>query len=627
MRIHHCLYNVAAIWLFTGSFVFAQLPTTSLQQRALKVAELPQHPRLFADQTKWDSLQQQIEMDDVSSKIYSVVSQTADQTLDKPTVEYVDKGAFWHGPMRQAQGRIMSLAMMFRLTKEQRYLDRAKLEMRALADLSNWYPHHFLDTAEGALGMAIGIDWLHDSLDAQEREYFATALIDKALLASLKVTEEDTWVSGNNNWTAVCHGGLVIAAVAIAERAPELAQQVIDRALKHMPRYAKLYEPAGAYPEGPDYWAYGTTFYILMADTLRTSLGTSCDLERATGFLQTADYTLEMTAPSGRLYNFADNGSAIGFEPVQFWFARELQREDLIEREVHNLDLLKDVIIGGEQRGDASRMLPLALLWRAPKTKDPSAVERSLKWWSQGGAQPQAVMRSAWNDPSATFVGIKGGRANDSHAHMDAGSFIYEANRVRWAVDLGRESYSHARANGISNTELFSTKQSSQRWKIFRCGPESHNLLRFNNADQLVDHTAEVVPIENGFAVELTPVVADEVQSAERQFSLGADRVFTIHDSWSTKGAETRVTWQWLTQATATKTKDGFMLKQAGQTLQIVAKSSHRMRFEIEDVSAPKQAFDSPNPELKRLQILIESPANSTGWLITTAAASTAPGQ
>lgn len=49
---------------------------------------------------------------------------------------------------------------------------------------------------------------------------------------------------------------------------------------------------AGAYSEGPDYWAYGTTFYALMAEALRTSLDATCDLERAPGFLQTADYTL-----------------------------------------------------------------------------------------------------------------------------------------------------------------------------------------------------------------------------------------------------------------------------------------------------------------------------------------------
>ena len=304
----------------------------------------------------------------------------------------------------------------------------------------------------------------------------------------------------------------------MSEREPELSKQIVNRALKHMPRYAELYAPAGAYSEGPDYWAYGTTFYGLMADALQTSFGTTCGLENAPGFLQTADYTLQMTAPSGKLFNFADNGSSLGFEPIQFWFARELHRDDLLDHELTNLSLISEAIISGAPRGDASRMLPLALLWRDPLLKSNPAPTQPLKWWSQGGSQPQAVMRSAWNDPLASFVGIKAGLADDSHAHMDIGSFIFESNGVRWAVDLGRESYPHARANGIPNAELFGTKQASKRWTIFRCG-----------------------------------------------------------------------------------------------------KTDAMISLKMEDVSAPQNKFDSPNPGLTRLKIQLETLSESLGWIEVTA--------
>ena len=172
--------------------------------------------------------------------------------LDQPPVEYVDKGAFWHGPMRQAQGRILALAMNHRLTGDARFLERAKVEMHTLAELPNWYPQHFLDTAEGAVGMAVGLDWLHDALTPQEREHFETALIEKALRACLVDEDKKFWISGDNNWTAVCHGGLVVGALAVAEREPALARRIVERALKNLPRYAELYAPAGAYSEGPD---------------------------------------------------------------------------------------------------------------------------------------------------------------------------------------------------------------------------------------------------------------------------------------------------------------------------------------------------------------------------------------
>ena len=198
-----------------------------------------------------------------------------------------------------------------------------------------------------------------------------------------------------------------------------------------------------------------------------------------------------------------------------------LRRGDLLQREFANLVTLADAIATGAPRGDASRMLPLALIWRDPMLKTAPSPKSPLSWWSEGGSQPQAVMRSAWNDPRATFVGIKAGHADDSHAHMDIGSFIHETDGVRWAVDLGRESYPHARANGLA-ADLFKTEQASKRWSIFRCGPESHNLLRFDNAPQLVEAKGEIRPLPPaagvpGFLVDLSPVVREHVARAERR--------------------------------------------------------------------------------------------------------------
>jgi oligo-alginate lyase len=624
MNRHHFFHRLRAasigVLLLPWSLFAAEnsFQSATLEEKAWE--HLPTHPRLFGDASRWKALNQQIVNDTVSRLIFAVVEISAERVLDKPPVAYVDTGAFWHGPMRQAQGRILALAMTYRLTSDAKFLARAKLEMRTMADLPNWYPQHFLDTAEGALGMAIGLDWLHDALTPEERAHFETALIEKALRTSFEDEDKKTWISGNNNWTAVCHGGLVVAALAVAEREPVLARRIVERALKNMPLYAQLYAPAGAYSEGPDYWAYGTTFYALMAEGLRTTFSTTCGLERAPGFLQTADYTLQMTAPSGKLYNFADNGSALGYEPIMFWFARELRRGDLLRRELTNLSTLTAAMASGAPRDDASRMLPLALLWHDPTLAGPPPPKRSLTWWSEGGSQPQAVMRSAWDDPRATFVGIKAGKADDSHAHMDIGSFILEADGVRWAVDLGRESYPHARANGISNTELFRTTQDSKRWSIFRCGPESHNLIRFNNAPQRVDASAEIRPVPpvdgaQGFIVELTPVVRDQVTSARRQFTLRPDRSVNIRDEWTTRDKATEVTWQWLTQATATTETDGFLLKQSDKSFRLRATASSPLTFAIEDVSQPKNQFDCANPGLSRLVIRLSSPAQRECWI------------
>jgi hypothetical protein len=96
--------------------------------------------------------------------------------------------------------------------------------------------------------------------------------------------------------------------------------------------------------------------------------------------------------------------------------------------------------------------------------------------WTAAGELPIAVMRSAWDDPDATYLAIKGGTPNQSHGHMDVGSFVLEANGVRWALDLGTESYNRMRA---AKLDLWNYSQDSSRWTTFRVGPEGHNILRF----------------------------------------------------------------------------------------------------------------------------------------------------
>jgi hypothetical protein len=611
----HCLACVG------GALVLG----ASLARADVDWSRLAPHPRLFADAARWSALKQQVTDDPVSRQLFAVVRNSAERLLDQPPVAYVDVGAFWHGPMRQAQGRILSLAMTYRLTGDARFLTRAKLEMRTMAALPDWLPRHFLGTAEGALGLATGLDWLHESLTTEERALFVAALVRHALRPSLRVPDEKTWVSGDNNWTAVCHGGMAIAALAIAEHEPALVKQIVDRALRAMPHYAALYAPVGAYSEGPDYWAYGTTFYALLAESLRTALGTTTGLERAPGFLKTADYTLQMTAPGGLLYNFGDNGSGFGYEPVMFWFSRELRRGDLLRREVPNLQKLAEAITTGAPRGDASRMLSLALIWRDPSLPTAPAVSPPLVWWSEGGSQPQAVLRSGWDDPRATFVGIKAGRADDSHAHMDIGSFMLESDGVRWAVDLGRESYPHARANGMA-ADLFKTAQASGRWSIFRCGPDSHNLMRFDGAPPLVTEKAEIRPLPPaadgapGFAVDLSPVVRGQVARAERRIRLHPDRSLSIEDEWTTLSAATSATFQWLTFAEVTPAPDGATLCQNGETLRLrFTASDHNARLEVEDVSAPPNRWDSPNPGLRRIVIRLATPPAATAHLHVTA--------
>ena len=144
----------------------------------------------------------------------------------------------------------------------------------------------------------------------------------------------------------------------------------------------------------------------------------------------------------------------------------------------------------------ASRFLPLALFWFDPSLSAGTNKILPLHWKGDG-INPVAVHRSAWNDPHAAYLAIKGGKAGCSHGHMDVGSFVLEADGVRWAVDLGIQTYGTLYQSGI-DAGLWRFQQDSQRWSVFRIGADGHNILRFNGAQPLVSATAPITRFAGG---------------------------------------------------------------------------------------------------------------------------------
>ena len=447
------------------------------------------HPRLFASVARFEALKSQVKTDPVSEQLFTLILREAKKALGTPKMDYSAVGPARHGMMRQVQGRILVLAMAYRLTEGLAFVERAKKELLELAARPDWATDHFLTTAEATLGAAIGLDWLHAFLSEDERTAITQAIVRLALLPSLDVKEGNkSWVDAQTNWNQVCHGGLVCGALAIAESEPELAQKIIERAVQNVPKAGVIYAPDGAYPEGPSYWSYGTSFQVLLIEALRSALGTSHSLEKSPGFLKTADFRLQMIGPTGVDFNFADYHKEEQNEPIFLWFARELRRRDLAERELSYL-----------QDRSLNRHFPLELLWWQPELPKKKALP--LRWVSRG-MMPLGVLRSTWDDPSATYVALKGGKANHSHAHQDAGSFILEADGVRWAVDLGTESYATMRA---AKLDLFNTAPSSNRWSAFRNGADGHNVLQLGTTPPDVDGFVTIRAARgNGVVANLT---------------------------------------------------------------------------------------------------------------------------
>ena len=589
-------------------------------------APIPAHPRLLASNADFERIREQVRSDTVSAKIFVSLEGKAKQILADPLADRVMEGHRLLGVSRLVLQRITTLAMVARVTGDKAYSERAVREMLAAADFSDWNPSHFLDVAEMSLALAIGYDWLYDGLSVTERERIAQALVEKGLKPSEATPQ--WWISETNNWNQVCHSGLSAAAIAVADLEPELATRILNRAIENVPKIAHGYAPDGAYPEGPIYWGYGTGFHVVLAAALQQFSGNAFGLDCLPGFQETATYMAELSGPSGRFFDYSDSVEKREFEVPLFWFARRFRHPDYVRYDLKKLD---EYLAGYDKSGSMSgnlRLLALALLWREPTMADAPNAPVPLNWLGRG-ENPVAIHRSAFDDPAASFVGIKGGSASLSHAHMDAGSFVLESDGVRWAVDLGMQDYNSLESKNIN---LWDRKQTGDRWNVFRIGPESHNILRFNGAPQLVHGNGRFVRFQTErphSVVDLSSLYRDQVKDVHRGVMLLPDKAVLFQDEWTTGDKPADVAWQMLTRAKVIVLPGKILLEQGGKTLTLQILEPARPAVEIQSAQELQKPFDADNPGVQRIVVRTKTDAKCAGGFLILAvpgsSAQTAP--
>jgi len=571
------------------------------------------HPRLFLAADDWKIIHSKTKTDSASARIQKCLEIKAGQFLAAPELTYQLDGIRLLRQSRLCIEYVLTSAMAARLTGNKDFAQRAIREMRKAASLADWNPSHFLDVAEMATALAIGYDWLYDDLSETDRQEIALALKDKALQPSFDLPPEKLWwVSGTNNWNQVCHAGLSLAAIAVADLYPDLARATLERAVANVPKMAHEYAPDGAYAEGPVYWDYGTSFHVLLAAALEHLGEDTQSLVKLPGFARSAEYIRQVTAPSGNFYNYSDSESRRPLAPPLFWFARKFGQPDVLQFE---LDHLEATLTAYEKKhsDDGFRLLALTLLWRDPETKAARQESLPLRWFARG-PNPVAVFRSRWNDTTAAYAGIKGGCARDPHTHMDAGSFILEADGVRWAIDLDKQDYNSLERFGL---DLWGVKQDSDRWKIFRNGSSAHNILRFDGADQSVDGRADWIHVETEgpsphAIVHLDPIYQNQVAKVSRGLAFLQHGVL-IQDEWTTSDKKVEAEWLMLTRAQVFVKDQMVLLLQDDKRLTLHLVGPNSVRVEVRDVSKPVREYDAPNPGVSQVRLSTSTPAHAAG--------------
>ena len=554
---------------------------------------VPSHPRILLLKGEEKALKKQINADPYWKEIHTELLLEADRIVELPVNQRIKIGKRLLHVSRENLRRVFDLSYAYRMTGQKKYALRAEQEMLAAAAFSDWNPSHFLDVGEMTMALAIGYDWLYDRLPASSRETIRKAIIEKGMKASLN--EEDAWfLRAEHNWNQVCNAGILYGALAVYENEKDFAVSLINRGIETIQKAMKEYAPDGAYPEGIGYWSYGTSFNMMFIAALEKAYKSDFGLLEFPGFLETGMYSQELITPALYTFNYSDNGARASFNPAVLWFYAKTHDPALLylQKRMFEQDTAKNYV--------QSRLLPTALLFGAGSEAPLADPEEPRKlMWTGRGPSPVAVMRSSWSDPEASFLGFKLGSPAVNHAHMDVGSFIFEADGIRWALDMGGQNYERVESRGV---DLWNRSTGSQRWDVFRYRTTSHNTLCFNDKPMSVTERAELDDAGEKDGImyamsDLSAMYADQIPGVKRAVSLVDGKYAVIQDLLTCSKRFTKVRWNIATEAEKVTVLDetSVLLEKNGKKLYLKVASPIPVRFYHCDAT-PANTYDTPNP-------------------------------
>jgi hypothetical protein len=562
----------------------------------------PRHPRLLLTDEGLAAAVIAAKTDPLRAALHQNIIATAEAILLAPPIRHPDSKTAPEQE-RYAVYNVLTCAMAYRLTGADRFAARVKSDLLAVAAFPDWDPRHDLSMGEMSFAVAIGYDWLYAQLEPDVRATIKQALLDKSLSfadASYRsggaTGRVASWATNTGNHNQVCNAGLVSAALALADEEPALARRVIAGARVSMSYALSAYAPDGAFPEGPGYWTYGTTYSVITFAELESALGTDLGLSAAPGFDHTINYYEAVQGPSGPVFNYADSTDDLQNSPARAWLAeRYLVPAAVRDTRALLADSLKSSPITKFDRANqglvVNRFFALHAVWfpRGPGTVD-SPSDLPLDFHFRGVADI-AVFRSAWNDPRAIFVGFKAGENADHHNHLDLGSFVLDADGQRWAMDLGPDSPS----DSYDLPGYFDNKQ--QRWTYFRANNHSHNTVTPGDTLQSRNIVAPIVAFGTapgrGFAVaDLTPAYPAEAVSLRRGIALLDRARVLIQDEYQPARPGTLLHWTMVTGAKIGLTVDGrsATLTKNGRLLRVDILEPVSARFHLRSTRPPTAA-------------------------------------
>ncbi len=516
------------------------------------------HPRLIALDRDIDRVRALTRDSVQPRKILAELEREAERLQSAPVTEDRAGAPRLFQQSRHVLDHVYTLALLYRIDGKHQHLERAVRELHSAASFRNWNPSHFLDVAQMTHAFAIGYDWLYAGLSPIERKWMAQAIVDKGLNPALAVYErQDSWVMSRGMLNIVCNAGIGLGALALATEEPEKAAAVLRYALDSMPHAMASYAPDGGWPEGPDSWEFATRYAAVFLASLDSGLGVDFGLSNPKGFDRAGRFRMYLGSPNGKIFHFGGAPEESATAPEMFWLARRFNHPALSWHEQRAI----------ERSGRAE---PLDLVWYQRDARPPSSPAWPLD--AMFASVPCASFRSAWDDPNALFLAVKGGDNRAARAHPDLGTFVFDAGGVRWAGDPRNED---GNAPGLAGSRRGPSRMRTEFFNTILLDGENQD----SRAEARITRH-EFTPDLSWVQIDLSRAYPAKVKILQRRIGMVQRRAVMINDHLKSD-QPVEALWGMVTAADVSFDGQSATLQKDGWTLSAEIRTPRHAVFDV----------------------------------------------
>ena len=323
--------------------------------------------------------------------------------------------------LNRAPKRLISLAMLYRVTGDKQYCEQTAILAEAIAALSDWRSDSMPTVAGVALGMSVAYDWCHHMWSEARKAVIERAVLRNALRpAALAYAGKGIMWDVGSAQSASINAGFLASALALADVYPETALKILRSVLRNLEPLMENFAPDGGYAEGMCAWEGAITGAALTVRMLETACDSDYGFASMPGFLAGAMLSTYAETANGA-WNYGNcaaralDTSILSYftqktgDPVYAW----LRQRELIAKKKAITPY--DILFYTPVDDSATFELPLDAVYRRVGL---------------------AVMRADWSGEGMTLC-LHGGRNNDREGDLDAGSFILECAGERFFAETG----------------------------------------------------------------------------------------------------------------------------------------------------------------------------------------------